>query len=112
MNSVKVEVLSVAGFMALEKVALMTTGLPHVNVEPVSGFTEVTAGGVRGLPGFPAFVSESPQPASMPANRNTVIQTLVNLNLRISFSLTSCKVFHTNGCHARNGASGFCEHLL
>ena len=83
---VKVVVLIVAGFMALVKVALMTRGLPQVKVEPLRGFTEVTAGGVRGLPGFPTFGSESPQPASRPANRNAGIQTLVNLNLRISFS--------------------------
>jgi hypothetical protein len=106
-NSVKVVVLIVAGFIALEKVASMTTTLPHVKVEPVSGFTEFTAGGVSGLPGFPAFVSESPQPESRQAARNTVIQTLVNLNLRISFSLNSCKVFRTDGCDTGNGFSGF-----
>jgi hypothetical protein len=84
--NVKVVVLMVAGFMALVKVALMTTGLPQVKVEPLRGFTEVTAGGVRGLPGFPTFGSESPQPVSKPANRNAGIQTLVNFSLRISFS--------------------------
>ena len=97
--NVKVVVLIVAGFMALVKVALMTTGLPHVKVEPVRGFTEVTAGGVRGLPGFPAFVSESPQPASTPANRNARIHTLVNFSLRISFSPSfRDKSFLSAGC--------------
>ena len=86
--NVKVVVLIVAGFIALVKVALITTGLPHVKVEPVSGFTEVTAGGVVGLPGLfaPELASGSLQPASRPANRNAGIQSLVNLELRISFS--------------------------
>ena len=95
--NVNVVVLIVAGFMALVKVALMTTGLPQVNVDPVSGFTEVTAGGVRGLPGFAAaeFASGSLQPASRPATRNAVTQTLVNFNLRISFSpSTRYMAFH------------------
>jgi hypothetical protein len=85
-TKVKVVVLIVTGFMALVKVALITTGFPQVKVEPLRGFAEVTAGGVRGLPGFPAFVSGSLQPASRPANKNAGIQSLVNIELRISFS--------------------------
>jgi len=103
--NVKVVVLIVAGFMALLKVALMTTGLPHVKVEPLSGFTEVTAGGVSGLPGFPApeFASGSPQPASRPANRIAGIQTLVDFNLRISFSpSTRYQAFPTADSYRRD----------
>jgi hypothetical protein len=85
--NVKVVVLIVAGFMALVKVALMTTGLPQVKVDPLSGFTDVTAGGVRGLPGFPAFTSESPQPAIRTANRNAGIHILPTFNLRITSPL-------------------------
>jgi hypothetical protein len=84
--NVKVVALIVAGFMALLNVALMTTGVPHVKVEPASGFMEVTAGGVRGLPGFPTFGSESPQPAIRTANRNAGIQILLTFKLRMSFS--------------------------
>jgi hypothetical protein len=85
---VKVVVLIVAGFMALLKDALMTTAVPQVRVEPERGFTDVTWGGVRGLPGFPApgFASESPQPAMAMASKRTGIQILLTFNLRISFS--------------------------
>jgi len=94
--NVNVVVLMVAGFMALVKDALITTGLPHVNTEPFRGFGEITAGGVRGSPGFPARVSASPQPASRPAIRNAGIQTLLDFDLRISFSpSTPYKAFPT-----------------
>jgi len=85
---VKVVVLMVAGFIAVLKVAVITAVLGQVTVEPVGGVTAVTVGGVRGLPGFAAaeFASGSLQPASRPATRNAVTQTLVNFNLRISFS--------------------------
>jgi hypothetical protein len=85
---VNVVVLIVAGFMALLKDALITTGVPQVRIEPARGFTDDTWGGVRGLPGFPApgFASESPQPAIAMASRKTGIQILLTFNLRISFS--------------------------
>ena len=98
-NKVNVVVLIVAGFMALLKVALMITGLPHVKVEPLRGFTEVTAGGVKGLTGFPApeFASGSLQPAIARANRNAGIQILQTFDVRISFSSSpSCKPLHTS----------------
>ena len=83
---VNVEVLIVAGFIALLNVALITAELGQMRVAPFAGLTEVTVGGVSGLPGSPAFVSGSPHPAIKTANRNAGIQILLTFNLRISFS--------------------------
>jgi len=78
--------LIVAGFMALLNVAVITARLGQTRVEPFGGVTEVTVGGVRGLPGFPGFLSASLHPATRTASRNAEIQTLLTINLRISFS--------------------------
>jgi hypothetical protein len=86
---VKVVVLTVAGFIALLKVALMIIPLfGQTPVEAFSGVTEITVGGVVGAPGFPAFpfLSESLHPATRAASRKAEIQVLPNVNLRISCS--------------------------
>jgi hypothetical protein len=101
---VNVEVLIVAGSIALLNVALITGALgEQTRVEPLSGFTEVTVGGVRGLPGCPAFLSASPHPAIKTANRNAGIQILLTFNLRISFSSSpSYKAFHASMSRRRD----------
>jgi hypothetical protein len=92
----------VAGFMALLKVALMTTPLlGQTPVEAFSGVTESTVGGVVGavaVPAFP-FLSESPHPAPRAASRNAEIQILITFALCISFSCSTADyasfvVFH------------------
>jgi hypothetical protein len=93
---VNVEVLIVAGFIALLNVALITAMLGQRRVKPFVGVTETTVGAVRGLPGPPAL-SGSPHPATRAATRNAEIQILLTFNLRISFSSSpSHKAFHAS----------------
>jgi hypothetical protein len=93
---VNVEVLIVAGFIALLNVAVIIVTLGQTTVEPAVGVSEVTVGAVRGLPGPPPL-SESPHPAARTANRNAEIQILLTFNLRISFSSSpSDKAFHAS----------------
>ena len=72
---VNVEVLIVVGFIALLNTAV-TTVLGQIPEEPLGGSTDVdtTVGGVRGPPGFPAFLSGSPHPAITRARKNARIQ--------------------------------------
>jgi hypothetical protein len=87
--TVKVEPLIVAGFIALLNVAVITAVLGQTRVEPSGGVTDVTAGGVKGSPGFevvPAVLSLSLHPAINPAERNAAIHIFRTFNLRISFS--------------------------
>jgi hypothetical protein len=83
--TVNVEVLMVAGFIALLNVAVITAVLGQTRVEPLGGVARVTVGGVRGSPGFPAFglLSGSPHPAVKLSNRSTVNQILRLLCVRI-----------------------------
>jgi hypothetical protein len=53
--NVNVEVLIVAGFMLLLKVALTTAVFGQTRVEPSGGVRKVTVGGVNGSLGTPAF---------------------------------------------------------
>jgi hypothetical protein len=100
--TVKVEPLIVAGFIALLNVAVITAVLGQTRVEPSGGVTDVTAGGVKGSPGFevvpevvPAVLSLSLHPAINPAERNAAIHIFRTFNLRISFSSSpSRKAFH------------------
>jgi hypothetical protein len=93
---VNVEVLIVAGFIALLNIAVIIVTLGQTTVEPAVGVSEVTVGAVRGLPGPPPL-SESPHPAARTANRNAEIQILLTFNLRISFSSSpSDKAFHAS----------------
>jgi hypothetical protein len=78
-------VVIVAGFIALLNVAVITAMLGQTRVEPFGGVTEVTVGGVRGLP-VPFAASGSPHPANATAKRNAGIQILLTFNVRISFS--------------------------
>jgi hypothetical protein len=90
-------VLIVAGFIALLNVAVITATLGQTRVEPSGGVTEVTVGGVRGLPGPAGALSGSPHPATKAASRNAEIQILLTMNLRISFSSSpSYKAFHAS----------------
>jgi hypothetical protein len=98
LGAVKVNVagLIVAGFIALLNVAVITARLGQTRVEPSGGVTEVTVGGVKGLPGFPGFLSASPHPTITTADRNAAIQILLTFDLRISFSSSpSYKAFNT-----------------
>ena len=81
---VNVEVLIVARFIALLKVAVITAVL--TTVEPSGGVAEVTLGGVSGSPGSLAFLSQSPHPTTRTASRNTQIQILLTTNLCITSS--------------------------
>jgi hypothetical protein len=106
-------VLIVPGFIALLNVAVITATLGQTRVEPFGGVTEVTVGGVRGLPALPGFLSGSPHPATKAASRNAEIQILLTMNLRISFSSSrSYKAFHASTREAvevreRMGIYGF-----
>jgi hypothetical protein len=90
--TVKVEVLIIAGFIALLKVAVITAVLGQTRVEASGGVTEVTTGGVRGSPGLevpapaPAVLSASLHPTITTAERNAAIQIFLTSNVRISFS--------------------------
>lgn len=83
---VNVEVLIVAGFIALLNVAVIIATLGQTTVEPFGGVTEVTVGPDVGLPGPPVLESGSLHPAVTTANRNARIQILLIFDLRISFS--------------------------
>jgi len=94
--TVKVVALIVAGFIALLNVTL-TAVLEQAVVEPASGTTESTVGGLRGEVAPPAL-SESLHPAITmaiaAANRNAGIKFFRFFKLRISFSsLHTCKAF-------------------
>jgi hypothetical protein len=78
--------LIVAGFIALLNVAVISPLLGQTPVEPASGVTAVTVGGVREGGGPPLLESGSPHPVIPTVNRNAVIQTWLIFNLRISFS--------------------------
>ena len=92
--TVKVVALIVAGFIALLNVAL-TRVLEQAVVEPASGTTESTVGGLRGEVVLPA--SGSPQPATETASKSAAIKILLTFNLRISFSSSpSYKAFHAS----------------
>jgi hypothetical protein len=86
--TVKVVALIVAGFIALLNVTL-TAVLEQAVVEPASGTTESTVGGLRGEVAPPAL-SESLHPAITmaiaAANRNAGIKFFRFFKLRISFS--------------------------
>src|SRR5436305_6232478 len=86
--TVKVEVVIVAGFMALLNVAVMTAVLGQTRVEPSGGVTDVTAGGVKGAPGFVdvAVLSLSLQPTSTTAERNAAMQRFRTCDLYIRLS--------------------------
>jgi hypothetical protein len=62
--NLNVEVLMVAGFIALLNVALTVALLGQIATFPSAGVVSVTVGGDSGSPGFPAlaFLSESPHP--------------------------------------------------
>ena len=51
------EALTVAGFIGLLKVAVITVEPGEARLEPSGGVTEITVGGVSGAPGFLAFLS-------------------------------------------------------
>ena len=100
---VNVEVLIVVAFIALLNVAVIIATLGQTRVEPSGGVTEVTVGGVKGLPGFPGFLSASPHPTITTADRNAAIQILLTFDLRISFSSSpSCKAFNTANSRPRD----------
>ena len=95
---VNVEVLIVAGFIALVNVAVINAELLQTRVEPTGGVTEPagTVGGVKGEVALPAL-SGSPHPAIATANRNARNQILLTFNLRISFSSSpNYKAFHAS----------------
>lgn len=97
--NVKVEVLIVAGFIALLNTAVITTGLAlgQTPTLPSGGVTKVTVGGVRGSPGFPVpgLLLVPQHPANTMASRNAGFEILL-IKLRISFSSSpSCKAFST-----------------
>jgi hypothetical protein len=73
--NVNVEVVIVAGFIALLNVALIMAVLPQTPV--VAGVTRMTEG--VAIP----FLSESPHPATKLSKRSTVIQILLLLWVRI-----------------------------
>src|SRR3984893_679633 len=85
---VNVVVLSVAGFIALLNVAVMTAVVGQMRVEAFGGVSLVTVGGVVGAPAFaaPEFLSMSPHPATRTASSNAKIQILPIIKLRISCS--------------------------
>src|SRR5437868_14691617 len=84
---VKVEVLMVAGFIALLKVAVTTGVLGQTRVEPAGGVTAITVGGLVGLPGPAlAFLSGSPHPATTKAISDARTRLLATINLRMCFS--------------------------
>jgi hypothetical protein len=83
---VNVVVLIVAGFIALLNVAVISPLLGQTPVEPASGVSAITVGGVREGGGPPLLESGSPHPVIPMANSNAVIQTWQIFNLRISFS--------------------------
>src|SRR6266849_1577931 len=83
---INVEVLIVAGFIALLNVAVINAVPAKARVEPSGGVTEVTLGGVSGSLGFPAFafLSKSRQPATRATNMNATNDIFLVLDLRIS----------------------------
>jgi hypothetical protein len=85
--TVKVEVVIVAGFMALLNVAVMTAVLGQT-VEASGGVTDVTAGGVKGAPGFVdvAVLSLSLQPTRTTTERNAAMQRFRTCDLYIRLS--------------------------
>jgi len=102
---VNVEVLIVAGFMALLKTAV-TTALGHIPEDPFGGSTDgaSTVGAAKGEPGFPtpAFLSESPHPAARMASRSAENKIPFTVNLRMSFSSSAnLKALQTSGRGAR-----------
>lgn len=100
-ETMNVDVLIVAGFIALLKVAVITAVLGHTRVEPAGGVTAVTVGGVSGASGFPdpAILSGSLQPAIRAANKNAERKISINFTLRISFSSPpSSKYFFESIC--------------
>jgi hypothetical protein len=84
---INVELLIVAGFIALLNVAVITVEANEATVEPSGGVTELTLGGVSGSPGFPAFafLSKSAHPATKATNRSATNDIFPVLNLRIGF---------------------------
>jgi hypothetical protein len=86
--NVNVELVIVAGFIALLNVAVMSTVLGHTKSEASGGVTEVTAGGVRGSVGLPAptFLSASPHPAIARIDKIAEIQILLAFDVCIRFS--------------------------
>ena len=84
-DTVKVEALIVAGFIALLNVAV--TRVVGQGVEAPAGRTEIAVGGVRGDVGLPGFLSGSPHPTIATARINAGIHTLETFVLRISFPL-------------------------
>ena len=74
-DKVNVDVLMVAGFIALLKVALIMAVPGQIPVLPFAGVTRTTEGGVVGEVAT-AFLSGSPQPAIKPSSRRAVRQIL------------------------------------
>ena len=81
--TVKVELLTVAGFIALLNVT--ATAEVVQGADAPAGRTVTTVGELRGPPEPPEFLSGSPHPAIPTVNINAWSQTLQILNLRITF---------------------------
>ena len=82
---VNVEVLMVAGFIALLNVALIMAVPGHTPALPFGGVTETTVGAVVGEEATP-FLSGSPHPTAKLSNRRAVNQILCLLHVRIRAS--------------------------
>jgi hypothetical protein len=84
-----VAVLIVPGFIASLNVAVITLVLAEVTVEPSGGVTEVTRGGVSGLPPF-ALLPKPLHPAARATSRNATNGIFQDLNSRIGFRRSTC----------------------
>src|SRR5438105_3881955 len=99
--TVKLEVVMVAGFIGLLKVAVINAVLGQTRVEPLGGVTLVTVGGARGEVGLVTlapFLSGSPQPAITSRAINTAetqIFPMFSVRMRFSSLSISHKTFHT-----------------
>jgi hypothetical protein len=88
---VNVEVVMVAGFIALLNVALMMAVVEQRPVLPFAGVTRITVGGVVGGVAS-AFLSGSPHPARKLRKRSTMIQIILLLllvRIHTSYSILS-----------------------
>ena len=72
--SLNVEVLMVAGFIGLLKVALTTAVFGQTPTLPLGGVTTVTVGALVGEEGPTAALSGSLHPASEPSSRSAMKQ--------------------------------------